>query len=143
MLLLLLAFGVTNECHHSWNYPGDARQFKRKKAQCAAVEMALLPIKQAAAAHERLYPCKEPPLCRGSSGWEVNARGCSESCVSWKMSWCLPLCRNLCCFLFHSHVPQEYLWEIWSPVMGEIAAVLVNCVEQRSLKSSSRPGSLH
>lgn len=59
----LLAFAVKNEPHHSWNYAGDARQFKRKKALCAAVEMALLPIKQAAAAHrERLHPHKESLL---------------------------------------------------------------------------------
>lgn len=107
--------------------------------------MALFPIKQTAAAHERLYPNKESPLCRGSSGWEVNAKGCSKCCVSCRMSRCLSL-QELLRFPFHSHLGRN-TWcscgRFWSPVMGEIAAVLVNCVEQKFLKSSSRPGSLH
>lgn len=39
--------------------------------------------------------------------------------------------------------PAEIPGSFWSPVMGEIAAVPVNCVEQEFLKSSSRPGSVH
>lgn len=56
-----------------------------------------------------------------------------------------PCCRNCC----SSSTPTSHrnTWcscgRFWSPVMGEIAAVLVNCVEQKFLKSSSRPGSVH
>lgn len=113
LFFYLLAFGVKNEPHHSWNCPGDARQFKTKKALCAAVEMALFPIKQAAAAHERLYPYKECCLCRGSSGWEVNAKGCSRCCVSCRMSWCLSL-QELLHFPFHSHLGRN----TWLAVAG-------------------------
>lgn len=104
----LLAFGVKNEPHHSWNYPGEAGQFKRKKALCATVEMAFFPIKQASAVHERFYPYKESPLCRGSSGMGGK---CQASPVCLARCPGVSLFAGILQFLLHSHLPQEYL--VW------------------------------